>query len=508
MIATALLTRLVTWSRAGYLLWRARSARTEARRLAAERSLKELLGRARGLTTKIGQASSSLLDAESALAYGLPGGSWNGIRAAVDASLGYPNERVFASVADESIAASIGQVHRGKLLSGQNVAIKVRYPEAARAVRAELRVANWLPAAGPIRAWSMDLAGYKSVLDRQLEAELDYRGEAERQRLYASAIRVPGLVVPAVVDELCREALLVQSWEEGETLESASTWPETERRKVGQIVLRTFMTSIFAHGLIHADPHAGNFRFRLEPRPQFVLFDFGSMMELSWERRRALLRLIQALRDGEDDLVVPCLAEFGFDAEKLQLLGERSTEALRLILAPWLEDRPFDARSWNLRSRVDSALGETKWAFRSAAPVESILLVRALSGLVRIVTTLDVRFPWWPFVRECLGPDALSEVREWRPAAIVATRAERRAEARWLQISVDGDGAEPFRCSLPARDALALSAMTPGAIRQAIENAGVCLGAIESRLRSEGLRAQELFDVVVERRRYRLWLED
>lgn len=508
MSARATLSRAWTYARAGYLLRRSRSAATEQRRAAARSALGELLGQARGVATKIGQATAADFESSQALTYGRPGLPWPGIARQIDASLGRPHEQVFASVARESIGASLGQVHRARLLDGTEVAVKVRYPDALRAVQSELQLAAWMPAAGPVRAWGMDLGGYKALLRQQLGEELDYLGEAARQRRYLADAAVPGLVIPRVVADLCREDLLVQSWEEGETLEAAAGWSAPDRLALGQIVLRTFMRSIFGSGEIHADPHAGNYRFRRDPHPQFVLYDFGAVLSLAEPRRRALLRLLLALRDGEIGLVAPCLVAFGFDPHKLELLGAKSVEACRILLEPWLLDRPFDGGAWEIRHRVEAVLGEVRWAFRSAAPVDALLLVRALSGLVRIVATLDVRFPWWPFVRECLGADALQELRSWRPQLPGPLHGgETPGAARWLRILVESEGQEPFRCSLPARDALSLATMTPADVRQALERSGVRLEEIERQLQGDGLRPRELFDVEVDRKRYRLWLE-
>lgn len=508
MSARATLSRAWTYARAGYLLRRSRSAATEPRRAAAHRALGELLGQARGVATKIGQAAASSFESAPALTYGQPGLPWPAIARQIEASLGGPHERVFARLDHDSIGASLGQVHRAKLVDGTEVAVKVRYPDAPRAVRAELQLASWMPAAGPVRAWGMDLGGYKELLRQQLGEELDYLGEAARQRRYRADVAVPGLVIPRVVDDLCREDLLVQSWEEGETLEAAVGWPAPDRLALGQIVLRTFMRSIFGCGAVHADPHAGNYRFRRDPRPEFVLYDFGAVLSLDAPRRRALLRLLLALREEEADLVGPCLVAFGFDPHKVELLGPQAIEACRILLEPWLEDRPFAAGEWEIRHRVEAVLGESRWAFRSAAPVDALLLVRALSGLVHIVALLDVRFPWWPFVRECLGDDALKDLRSWRPQQPeLGNGGEAPGSARWLRILVESEGQEPFRCALPARDALSLVTMTPADVRLALELSGVRLAEIERQLRTDGLRPRELFDVEVEGKRYRLWLE-
>jgi predicted unusual protein kinase regulating ubiquinone biosynthesis (AarF/ABC1/UbiB family) len=505
---TTTIERAWIYARIGWQARAVRRAPSEGARAAARRALAAALGDARGLATKFGQLGAALSGASELepLLSGVEPFSWSEIRPRVEASLGARVEDLFEELDPRGIGASLGQVHRGLLRSGEAVAVKVRYPEIERALEAELRIAGWLPSAGPVRRWGFDLGAYHRLLRRELGREIDYLGEAERQERFRQAVAGDGIVVPRIRPELCRRDVLVQSWEEGETLASAATWSLAERLRLGQAALRLLVRSLFVLGELHSDPHPGNYRFRGGARPELVLYDFGSTLPLDAARRRALLGLLIALREGERALVVPLLAELGFASRKLLALGGETIEACRILFAPWLARGPFDLREWRLGENVDAALGDLRWAFRAAAPADALLFVRAIAGIVRILAELDVRLPWWPILEEAVGRDGIAEARSYRPEP-VAGATPQAGIARWLRVEVEEEERDLFTVALAASEALEIASLTPREIDRALRASGVRLTEIERRVRREGLAPGVLFDVVAGKRRYRARLE-
>ena len=169
---------------------------------------------------------------------------------------------------------------------GQEVALKVQYPDIRAALGTEMRVLGWLPGFGPVRKWGVDLDGYRRTLADAMEAELDYRREAQNQVEFTEQNRFPGLVIPQVVRELTGRSLLVQEWVSGERVSDVCGWSTSERTQIARAVGRLMVRGLFVTGLVHGDLHAGNVAVRRRAdRPELVVYDFGSVVRLTEEER-------------------------------------------------------------------------------------------------------------------------------------------------------------------------------------------------------------------------------
>jgi hypothetical protein len=300
----------------------------------------------------------------------------------------------------------------------------------------------------------------------------------------------------------------VQSWEDGQPLREAAGWPLADRLRLGQTALRTFFVSLFAVGEVHADPHPGNLRCRrnAEGRPELVLYDYGCTLRLDERRRAALLRLLLVGREGDDGAVAPALVALGFDPGRLLPIAAEAAALCRLLLEPWMEDRPFDPTAWRVGERSEALLGELRWWFRAAAPPDLLLFVRAFFGLVRQIELLQVRLPWWPVLAECLGPERLAAARALELDAAPEPSATDRG-ARRLRVEVREEGRELFVTALPAIKVLRLERQVPAVVRERLARGGVRLGALVREVRRRGIVPQKLFTACVEGRIYRVWLE-
>lgn len=297
-----------------------------AHRAAAER-MAAALGEMRGLPQKLGQVLSSLEGALPAehreiwievlgrLQAQAPALSWEEVEPLMRAALGAELGTVFAQVEPGAAAsASIGQVHRGRLLDGSEVAIKLRLPGIEAAIRADLAnigalvgtVSSLLP-----RSSVEHLAA--EVSERLLE-ELDYEQEGRSQARWAA--RWAGdeaLVVPAV--RLCRPGLLVTDWVEGLSLEQARLASEEERSAWGVALWRMTWASIARDAELHGDPHPGNFLFL--PQGRVALLDFGCTQALDPATPQGLLEVARLCREGASDveLMRPLALALGLPGE-------------------------------------------------------------------------------------------------------------------------------------------------------------------------------------------------
>ena len=504
-----------TARRAGTLGRIAAAARNVTRKqggekVAAQRALAGLLADARGIPMKVGQflASATESDCFDGLARGIEPYPLETIRPEIERALGGPLEAHFTHFEPEATAASLGQVHRATLHTGEEVAVKVRYPDIARAVDAELRLAKLIPGLGPVRTWGFDLDAYKRVLYDDLQTELDYDAERRRQEGYCARMNVGGLVVPRTFPDLSSNSLLVQSWEEGLFLDDIKNWPREDCTHVGLILICTLFQSLFVHGEIHGDPHIGNYRYRRSAAgtPEVVLLDYGCTIPIDPTARLALLKLILGTLENDDTAPMQCFRAMGFDTAKLESIQTVLPALCQVLFEPFTDHGPFSVRHWALGKRVDNLLGELKWWFRSAGPANLLLLMRAFHGLVMQLDALEINLPWQPILFRVVDADLCQAARALQLPEAPDT-ATFRSLARYLRVQVLEDGRQVVSVTFPATQAAVLEEIVPEDTRAKIDAAGLDLAAIKKRACASGLCPQSLFEFQQGNRRYRVWLE-
>lgn len=512
-------TAISTVARAGKLAriaWTTRRAvrGPQHKRQAARAALARMLADARGVPLKIGQLLSNASGdpAFANLAKGVAPRPWPMMRRVLERGLGRPVEAVFSSIDPTGIAASLGQVHRGTLRDGTDVAIKLRYPDIADAVAAEMRLAGLLPGFGPVARWGFDLSGYKATLKANMDRELDYRGEMQRQQSFRRLVQVDGLVVPQVFPQYSGDEVLVQSWEPGGHLDAAAAWPAEDREKIVAILLRTFFTSLFVAGELHGDPHMGNLLVRRDAdgRPQVVLLDFGCTVSVGGPARLALLKLIVGARRGNATDPLACFAAMGFDADKLAPVADALPAMGQLLCEPFLKKTPFFPKHWHLSERMNLLLGDLRWWFRSAGPCDLLLFVRAWSGLIHQLDSLAVGLPWWSILHDTVGPQLLQEAQALElPAPKGDSRRVRdfSSVAKLLRIRVLEGETQVVSVSMPASQVVRLKELIPQEVLPKITDAGIDLDQIARRACESGIVPQPLFELNSETRRYEVWLE-
>src|SRR3984885_823621 len=236
-----------------------------------------VLGQLRGGAMKIGQALrvyDAMIPTEIAEPYRVAlrrlqsAGSpmpFRDVRGVLDEQLGRGWRRRFRDFDEEpAAAASIGQVHRAVWADGRAVAVKVQYPGADLALDADLRTLQRFSRLLAMVVPGMDGRALVGELRERLLEELDYRAEAHRQRAFAAAFAGDeALVVPAVVASAPK--VIVSQWLDGVTLGALTEQPaadavEQDRRdRHAHTVIETMLSSPTRLGLLHADPHPGNF---------------------------------------------------------------------------------------------------------------------------------------------------------------------------------------------------------------------------------------------------------
>ena len=241
-------------------------------------------------------------------------------------------------------AASIGQVHRAVWADGREVAVKIQYPGAGPALLGDLkqlsRLARMFSAFSP----GLDVKPLIAELEARVAEELDYRLEAESQRTFAAAYDGDDEIkVPAVVTGT--EHVLVTEWMEGVPLSKIVAGGTPEQRDRASLLLARFLFSgpVLA-GLLHADPHPGN--FRLLPDGRLGVIDFGAVDRLPDGAPEPIGRLARMALAGDADGVMAELRAEGFVRDKHAVDSKQLLDYLAPLLDPVATSSFRFSRAW------------------------------------------------------------------------------------------------------------------------------------------------------------------
>ncbi len=243
----------------------------------------EQLGQMKGALMKLGQMASYLdqglpepvREALAQLQTDAPPMAPGLAESVVAEELAAPPSEVFSEWDGLPIAsASIGQVHRAVTLDGTEVAVKVQYPGVAEAIAADLDNSELLFSMLGMLFPGLEPRPLVEELRERVLEELDYRIEAENQRLFMDAYRGhPYIHVPGVLEDLSTARVLTTEMAHGARFSEVTDWPDEERQLAAETLYRFVFGSIYSLGAFNGDPHPGNYLFR--PGGQVTFLDFG-----------------------------------------------------------------------------------------------------------------------------------------------------------------------------------------------------------------------------------------
>ena len=271
--------------------------------------------------------------------------------------LGKDWQELFLEFEDKpAAAASIGQVHRGVWHDGREVAVKVQYPGAGEALLSDLnQLSRFARLLGPLIP-GMDIKPLIAELKDRVSEELDYGLEAQAQRVHAEEFTDdPDVLVPDVVHQC--EQVLITEWIDGVPLsEIISDGTQEQRDRAGQLMARFLFSGPARTGLLHADPHPGNFRL-LPGGPageddwRLGVLDFGTVDRLPGGLPTPIGDSLRMTLDGEAEAVYELLSEEGFIKESIELDPAAVLDYLLPIIEPARVDEFTFTRGW-MRSQA------------------------------------------------------------------------------------------------------------------------------------------------------------
>ena len=377
--------------------------------------LKTVLGGLKGPLMKVAQILSTVPDALPAeyakelseLQANAPAMGWSFVRRRMAGELGPDWQSRFKAFGQQaSAAASLGQVHRATLPDGREAACKLQYPDMPSTVEADLRQLRL--AMGVYRRLDNAIQGediYAEVAER-LREELDYEREAAQMRLYALMLEgEEGVSIPRPVAELSTKRLLTMDWLEGEALQRwiDSDPPQERRDALARILFRAWYIPFYQYGIIHGDPHLGNYQVR--PDGGLNLLDFGAIRVFPPRFVRGVIDLYEAIRDRDMDKAQHAYEGWGFGNlthERMEILNQ---------WAAFVYDPLLDSRVRLIQENGDSTYGRSvaekvhaglKRTGGLRPPREFVLMDRSAVGLGSVFLRLRARLNWFELFHELI----------------------------------------------------------------------------------------------------------
>jgi len=375
--------------------------------------LRDALGGLKGPLMKVAQIMSTVPDmlpaeyvAELAtLQSDAPPMGWLFVRRRMAAELGPDWEKKFRSFPHEAAAAaSLGQVHKAIGLDGRVLACKLQYPAMGSAVEADLRQLRLIFALYRRYDRAIDPSHIHAEIAARLREELDYALESAHMLLYRDMLaKEDGVYVPEPVPSLSTKRLLTMTWLEGKRLLEVKDRPAAFRNKVANNMFRAWYVPFYEYGVIHGDPHLGNYSVRADGSVNLI--DFGCIRIFPPHFVEGVIDLYNALDRGDEDLAVHAYKTWGF-----KNLSRETIETLNLwaefVYAPLLDDRTRRIQDnegmygAEVAGRVHRRLRELGGV---TPPREFVLMDRAAIGLGSVFTHLSAEINWHRMFHELIG---------------------------------------------------------------------------------------------------------
>ncbi len=382
------------------------TVRRELRAAAATRT-RRILGELKGGPLKAGQLLSTVemlfpqdpeqtwRDTLTSLQSDVPPLDFAEVEPVLVADLGPRwHDRVDAFDTRASAAASLGQVHRATWRDGRDVAVKIQYPGVADALAADIRTLALVSATVSRVAPAIALPPLVAELRVRLLEELDYVHEGAVQRSFARAYAGDDqVVVPEVV--LATPRVLVTTWLDGVPLaEVALTGDAATRDALGLRYQRFMLGAPARCGLLHTDPHPGN--FALMPDGRLGVLDFGSSLHLPDGLPVTFGRLIRALQSGGPSEVDAALRAAGLVRPSQRLEVDKLMDYLSPFSEPARHETFHYTRAW-LREEFgrvnDPRNPDFATALQLTIPPEQLFTHRVWLGVVGVLCQLEATVP-------------------------------------------------------------------------------------------------------------------
>ncbi|MFM2063065.1 MAG: hypothetical protein RLZZ507_2735 [Cyanobacteriota bacterium] len=331
----------------------------------------------------------------------------------IEEELGSLPEEIYAQISTEPIAAaSLGQVYKGKLKTGEEVAIKIQRPDLRERITIDLYILRYL--AGwvqrKVKRVRSDLVGILDELGDRIFEEMDYIHEGENaERFFELYGHIPDIYVPKIYWEYTNRRVLTMEWINGIKLTQAQELQELgiNARYLIEVGVQCSLRQLLEHGFFHADPHPGNLLATFDGKLAYL--DFGMMSEIKPPQRYGLIEAIVHVVNRDFDLLAQ-------DYVKLEFLSPETdlTPIVPAFAKVFANAQGASVSELNIKSITDD-LSELMYEYPFRVPPYYALIIRSLVTLEGIAIYIDPNFKVlseaYPYVSKRLLTDPADELR-------------------------------------------------------------------------------------------------
>ncbi|MBI3453009.1 MAG: AarF/ABC1/UbiB kinase family protein [Rhodospirillales bacterium] len=398
--------------------------------------LRAALGGLKGPLMKVAQLMSTIPDALPdeyvheliQLQSDAPSMGWPFVKRRMASELGEDWENRFKSFErTAAAAASLGQVHRAVAPDGAKLACKLQYPDMQSAVEADLRQLKLVFAIYERYDRAITTREIHAEIAERLREELDYAREAKHMALYARMLRKEKHIhVPRVVPALSTRRLLTMTWLDGVKLLAVKDAPVERRNRVALNMFRAWYVPFYGYGVIHGDPHLGNYSARpaeAEGEDDINLLDFGCIRVFPPRFVGGVIDLYWALRRGDRDLAVHAYETWGFTGLSKEIIAALNRWAA-FVYAPLMEDRTRLIEETNSgvygREVAEKVHADIRRLGGVTPPREFVLMDRAAIGLGSVFLHLKAEVNWHRLFHDLIDDFELKALAKRQAAALGA----------------------------------------------------------------------------------------
>lgn len=395
--------------------------------------LMQALGNLKGPLMKVGQILATIPEAlppeyaraMQELQSNAPPMGWNFVRRRMRAELGTGWKDLFDNFEKESAAAaSLGQVHKAKSLDGVQLACKLQYPDMQSAIEADLKQLKMIFGIYERYDKAIQTTHIHAELAERLQEELDYRREAKHCKLYEHILKDETCVhVPHVHDDLSTDRLLTTSWLDGKKITNYFDSDVETRNQLAKNIFRAWYVPLYHYGIIHGDPHLGNYTVRDDL--SINLLDFGCVRIFRPAFVGGVIDLYHALMNNDNDLAVHAYETWGFND-----LSKDQVETLNIwaefLYGPIMEDKVrqighADGAVYGRETaeKVHKKLRELGKARGGiAVPREFVFMDRAALGLGSVFIHLNAEVNWYRLFNDMIEEFNANEMQKRQNATL------------------------------------------------------------------------------------------
>ncbi|MGF6229842.1 putative unusual protein kinase regulating ubiquinone biosynthesis (AarF/ABC1/UbiB family) [Inquilinus ginsengisoli] len=376
--------------------------------------LRAALGGLKGPLMKVAQMLSTIPEAvpkEYAqelqhLQADAPSMGWPFVKRRMASELGPAWQSKFQSFEHEAAAAaSLGQVHKAVGLDGRRLACKLQYPDMQSAVEADLKQLKLILGIFERYDKTVSTKQIHAEISERLREELDYALEARHSQLYSEMLaKEPNVHVPEVVPELSTRRLLTTTWQDGKKILTFVEGSEEQRAQLALNMFRAWYVPLYYYGVIHGDPHLGNYSVR--PDDSINLMDFGCVRVFPPSFVGGVIELYRALETNDRDRAVEAYKTWGFKNMTNELADVLNVWA-GFLYGPILENKVRligEAKNGVYgRETAEQVHKELRRVGGIEVPREFVFMDRAALGLGSVFIHLKARVNWHTLFNELIA---------------------------------------------------------------------------------------------------------